>query len=52
MHKNHNVTGTGFNYAGDTASTPLKDTLTAPFEIVILESSVVIDHYKLDVNWN
>jgi len=46
------VTGTNFTYAGDTPNTPLKSTATAPFEVIVMESGIVIDHYKLDITWN
>lgn len=49
--KDGKVTGTSFTYAGDTAGTPLLVSATAPFEIISMEKDLVIDHYKLDVNW-
>ncbi len=46
------VTGTEFTYAGDTGSSPLEKTKTAPFKVIIMDSKTVIDDYKLDVSWN
>lgn len=45
------VTGTSFTYAGDTPNTPLAVSATAPFEVTARDKDIVIDHYKLDVNW-
>jgi hypothetical protein len=44
------VVGTDFTYAGDTASTPLEQNLTAPFQVTHLGA---LDYatYKLDVSW-
>lgn len=50
--KDGKVTGTDSAYAGDTISTPLAVGATAPFDITSLDTSLVVDHYKLDVTWN
>lgn len=49
--KEGKVTGTSFTYAG-TADTPMAVSATAPFDIASLDTSLVVDHYKLDVTWN